>query len=112
MINIGCSFVQNEYLISSENGSSQTDQLPLSHTQIAPSLTHLRVQSTTQLSHSFSQLDTVQSAPEIRLSVFVKGVQIVAKSALKKDRFLWNDGNGFSQWVDVDGGSVHPIDDY
>ena len=45
VIHIGCSLVQHQYVVLPKDCSGQTDQLPLSHTQVLSALRHLHVQT-------------------------------------------------------------------
>lgn len=58
-VDICCCFIDHQYVVFSKNGSGQTDQLTLTHTEVGSTLGHFRVQFPRKITHSRLQLNLV-----------------------------------------------------
>ena len=79
-----CGLVKHDHLGFSDEGTGQTQQLPLTQTEQAHIHTHIHRQSTADACHAVSQPDLVQRSPQLLIRQCAAGVKVGAKRAGKQ----------------------------
>lgn len=80
-IDVGRGFIQHKNSIFSQNGSSQTQQLPLAHTEVASVCQYLQMQSMHSGRYMF-QFDFFECRPYLVVWILFKRIQIPANETL------------------------------
>ena len=88
MVHRGRGFVEAEDLGVAQDGARQTQQLALADTEILAGFEHLRVQFVRQLAHERVQVGLLERAPERRVAVHAKRIQVEAHAGRKQHGVL------------------------
>ena len=85
--------VQDEQLRFAEEGSRETDKLPLPHAQVLAALVDGVVESPGKVGNVGAEVGVVEGAPDVPVAVRGKGVQVHPHRAGEEDGILRDDGD-------------------
>ena len=111
IVHVRCGFIDDQDLALLQNRSCQTHQLLLTHTQIAATLAHQRLQTLTHhITHQSLQLHLLECQPDLGIGIVTELIEIASHRASEEHRILWNDRDASSDIVESESGDVDVID--
>ena len=110
-IDVGRSLVENEYLIFSEDGSSEAKQLPFSSAEIGATLVDRTIQRRRWATWALrlEELDILESRVQRGVVVTIERIEIVAQRRGKENGLLWYYRNFAAQIVETDLSRVYSV---